>query len=300
MNPKKSESQKQTEDTFGFKWEKQETYESHAVQKEWKRWLFEKYFDNDQEKLTQILESGNKKKKILDAGCGSGVSSINFFGEHLKNHDFLGVDISSATKVAEKRFQEAKLSGKFIQSDLNSIPNELGPFDIIFSEGVLHHTDSVEKAIYNLSKHLKDEGIFMFYVYVKKAPVREYTDDLIREEISSMDNSEAWEALIPLTKLGKRLGELNIEIQIDDDIPYLGIKKGKINLQNLFYYKFVKAYFRNDYSLEEMNHINFDWFRPTNCFRHTPSEIKLFCKKADLKIKRMHVGDSGITVIAEK
>ena len=75
----------------------------------------------------------------------------------------------------------------------------------------------------------------MFYVYVKKAPVREYTDDLIREEISSMDNSEAWEALIPLTKLGKRLGELNIEIQIDDDIPYLGIKKGKINLQNLFY-----------------------------------------------------------------
>ena len=61
--PKKSKSQKQTEDTFGFKWEKQETYESHAVQKEWKRWLFEKYFDNDQEKLTQILESGNKRKK---------------------------------------------------------------------------------------------------------------------------------------------------------------------------------------------------------------------------------------------
>ena len=37
MNPKKSKSQKQTEDTFGFKWEKQETYESHAFQKEWER-----------------------------------------------------------------------------------------------------------------------------------------------------------------------------------------------------------------------------------------------------------------------
>ena len=37
MNPKKSKSQKQTEDTFGFKWEKQETYKSHAFQKEWER-----------------------------------------------------------------------------------------------------------------------------------------------------------------------------------------------------------------------------------------------------------------------
>ncbi len=300
MNSKKSESQKQTQNTFGFKWGKQDTYESKAVQSEWKRWLYEKYFDNDPEKLNQILKVGEKRKKILDAGCGSGVSSINFFGDHLKNHDFLGVDISNATKVAEKRFHKAKLPGTFIQSDLNSIPKELGPFDIIFSEGVLHHTDSVEKAICNLSKLLKNEGTFMFYVYVKKAPIREYTDDLIRKEISSMDNEEAWEALLPLTKLGKKLGELNIEIEIDDDIPYLGVNKGKHNLQNLFYYKVLKAYYRDDYNLEEMNHINFDWFRPTNCFRHTPSEIKNFCKKANLKIERMHIGESGITVIAKK
>ena len=42
-----SDHQKQTEDTFGFKWKKRETYESSAVQTEWQRWLFEKYFDGD-------------------------------------------------------------------------------------------------------------------------------------------------------------------------------------------------------------------------------------------------------------
>jgi hypothetical protein len=49
-----------------------------------------------------------------------------------------------------------------------------------------------------------------------------------------------------------------------------------------------------------MNHINFDWFRPFNCYRHTPEEIKLFCEHAGLKIQRLNIEDSGITVIATK
>ena len=39
---------------------------------------------------------------------------------------------------------------------------------------------------------------------------------------------------------------------------------------------------------------------PTNCFRHTPEEVKEFCKKADLYIEKMRVEESGISVIAEK
>jgi arsenite methyltransferase len=49
-----------------------------------------------------------------------------------------------------------------------------------------------------------------------------------------------------------------------------------------------------------MNHINFDWYRPKNCHRHTPDEIAGFCGSAGLKIQRLHVEESGITVIASK
>ena len=296
-----SQAQQQTEETFGFKWKKRDTYESPAVQQEWKRWLFEKYFDGDPSSLNQLLSSERgEKKKILDAGCGSGISGELLFGEHLKNHHYLGVDISEAAKVAEKRFTEKGIPAVFEQCDLNSIPEYYGLFDVIFSEGVLHHTDSVENSIFHLSKRLKKGGKFLFYVYVKKAPIREFTDDLIRNALTPLDNEEAWKALEPLTKLGKTLGDLNIEIEIDEAIPFLGIEKGTYNLQRLFYYKICKAYFRPDYSLDEMNHINFDWFRPHNCFRHTPEEVRTFCLKAGLTIDRLHVEESGVTVIASK
>jgi arsenite methyltransferase len=295
-----SNNQNQTKETFGYKWKKRETYESPNVQAEWKRWLFEKYFDGDIQQLNKLLGNGRKKKSILDAGCGSGGSAILLFGEKLRQHHYIGVDISEAVTVAKERFEEIGIPAKFIQSDLNSIPIELGLFDIIFSEGVLHHTDSVENAIFQLSKRLNKNGLLMFYVYAKKAPVREFTDDLIRSSIAQLTHEESWKALIPLTKLGKKIGDLNIEIEIEEDIPFLEIKKGKINLQRLFYYKFFKAYFRPDYSLEEMNHINFDWFRPLNCHRHTSDEIKDFCIQARLKIDRIYIEESGITVIARK
>jgi arsenite methyltransferase len=293
-----SPNQKQTEETFGFKWKKTETYESEHMQKEWRRWLFEKYFDNDSSVLEKILKGGSKN--ILDAGCGSGGSGFLMFGDYLKNHSYVGVDISDAVLIAEKRFKDKGISAKFVQSDLNSIPPELGQFDIIFSEGVLHHTDSVEQSLAQLSTRLLPGGLFMFYVYCKKAPVREYTDDLIRDAINPMSNEDAWEALVPLTELGAKLGDLNIEIEIEKDIDILEIPKGKYNLQRLFYYKIAKAYYRPEYSIEEMNHINFDWFRPKNCYRHTPNEIKLFCERANLKIQKMHLEDSGITVVASK
>ena len=293
-----SSEQRQTKDTFGFKWEKRDTYESPAVQAEWRRWLFEKYFDGDQKALSDML--GTDRKKILDAGCGSGGSGLLLFGDYLNDHDYVGVDISDAVVVAQQRFKERGLSGRFVQSDLNSIPQDYGPFDMIFSEGVLHHTDSVASAISTLSKRLAVGGRFLFYVYVKKAPVREFTDDFVRDSIAELSDEDAWNALLPLTKLGKVLGDLNIQIDVEEDIPQLGIQKGKHNLQRLFFYKICKAYYRPDYSIDEMNHINFDWFRPSNCYRHTPEEIKSFCEAAGLLIERLHVGESGITVIARK
>ena len=292
-------SQKQTEETFNFKWKKRETYESPAVKLEWKRWLFEKYFDGDESILRESI-LGKQRKRILDAGCGSGGSGLLLFGDYLRQHDYTGVDISDAVDVARVRFAERNLPANFMKYDLMQLPEELGNFDVIFSEGVLHHTDSVGSAIAQLTKRLAVGGIFMFYVYLKKAPVREFTDDLVREAISGMTNDEAWQALEPLTKLGKILGDLNIEIDIQESIPFLGIERGKINLQRLFYYKICKAYYRPDYTIDEMNHINFDWFRPRNCYRHSPEEVSKFCAAAGLGVSRMHVEESGITVIATK
>ncbi len=298
MTGEHSKNQTQTKDTFGFKWAKRDTYESPAVLAEWQRWLFEKYLDNDPNNLNRILEK--KPSRILDAGCGSAVSGTLFFGDALKEHEYVGVDISESVQVARDRFAEMGLPGEFVQSDLNSIPEDLGLFDVIFSEGVLHHTDSVKAAMQALAPRLAPGGYFLFYVYSKKAPVREFTDDFVREAISNMSDEDAWEALKPLTRLGKALGDLDVEFEVPDDIPVLGIEKGTYNLQRFFFYKICKAFYRPEYSEDEMNHINFDWFRPHNCHRHTPDEVREFCESAGLKVDRMHIGESGIAVIARQ
>jgi hypothetical protein len=115
-----------------------------------------------------------------------------------------------------------------------------------------------------------------------------------------MKDEEAWEALKPLTKLGQALGELNIELDIPEDIPYLGIEKGKVNLQRFFYWNMFKAFYQPDWSIEEMNLVNFDWYRPLNCHRHTREEIEQICKESGLEIETLNEQEAGFTVIAKK
>ena len=96
-----SKFQDQTKDTFAFKWTKRDTYESDEVKTNSRRWMLERYCDNKPERLDEWLSGG--RKIILDAGCGSGFSAMIFFSEHLKAHDYLGVDISDAVDIAKER-----------------------------------------------------------------------------------------------------------------------------------------------------------------------------------------------------
>jgi arsenite methyltransferase len=110
-----SRTQEQTRDAFGFKWAKRETYDSAAVQSANRQWLLDRYFEGDIQKLHELLD-GAERKIILDAGCGSGFSALLLFGELLRKHDYLGVDISSAVEVARVRFSEREIPGDFLNS----------------------------------------------------------------------------------------------------------------------------------------------------------------------------------------
>jgi arsenite methyltransferase len=293
-----SDSQDQTKTAFGFKWSRRDTYESAAVQDSTRKWLFERYCGGDPELLAQWLSGG--RKVIVDAGCGAGFAGILLFGEHLHEHDYLGIDISDAADVARQRFAERGYPGDFLKVSLLDAPLPDGSVDLILSEGVLHHTDSTEGALKHLATKLKPGGRFLFYVYAKKAVVREFTDDYVRERLESLRDEDAWKALEPLTKLGIALGELGVEVDVPEDIPFLGIKAGKIDIQRFFYWNVCKLYYRPDWSFDEMNHVNFDWFRPLNCHRQTPEEVAQWCREAGLTVERMDVQEAGITVVARK
>ena len=292
-----SSAQKQTQSTFGFKWEKEETFNSEASLNRMKAWLLERY--QDPQCWLDHLKIDNPV--ILDAGCGTGMSGFEYWGSVADKIQYVGIDISEAIKVAQKRsLGKGFRNSLFIQESIDNLPFQEPLFDIIFSEGVLHHTDNTQKTFSHLSQFLKPDGLFMFYVYRKKSPIREFTDDYIRDNLQTLTPEEGWDALKSLTKLGIELGKLDVEINVPEDIKVLGIPAGKINLQRLFYWHIFKAFYDPNLSFDEMHHINFDWYAPKNAHRHTVEEVQSWCLYSHLIVEHLKEEEAGITCVARK
>ena len=292
-----STNQAQTETTFGFKWKKRDTFNSEASLSRMRSWLIERY---DHIASADWLSEHGDNPILIDAGCGAGMSTLELFGSLLPNVRYLGIDVSSAIDVAATRFAERKLPGAFMQADISNPPFPESSVDLIFSEGVLHHTDSTKETLLSLARLLKKGGRFMFYVYHRKGPLREFADDYIRDKLKTMAPQQAWEAMKPITQLGIALGKIEGEIDIPDTIDLLGIPAGRTSIQRLFYWHVAKAFFDPNLSFEEMNHFNYDWYAPKNCSRHTPEELREWCAEGDLTIEREVIENSGITIIAKK
>lgn len=292
-------SQKQTAETFGYKWgDKKDTFTSEEIKIKSYNWMMERYFEDEKECSDIIAQL--KGKDFLDAGCGNGYSASVLFNSNLRSFNYHGVDIATdALNVAKERISSIGGTPKFTHENIQTM--NLGvKFDYIFSEGVIHHTSKPLDTFLNLSKHLKKDGLIAFYVYKEKAPMREYADDLIRDKLKAMTSEEAWNALIPLTNLGIKLGELNQNIVLEEDINLLGIKKGSYTLQRFFYWFFCKMYYDKNISFDDMHHINFDWYMPSNCYRFKSEEIRDWIAQAKLETKRFYVDEAGITVVAKK
>ena len=103
----------------------------------------------------------------------------------------MGIDLTAADVAGENL---ADLPNVTIQEgNLLEDLSRLGSFDFIYCQEVLHHTGDPEGGLRNLAKLLAPGGEIAIYVYKRKAPVREFTDDYLRERISALDYDQAME-----------------------------------------------------------------------------------------------------------
>ncbi len=104
--------------------------------------------------------------RILDAGCGSGVSTEYLV--HLNPEaSVIGIDLSEGTlAVAKERCQRSGANRvEFKHLSLFDADQLEGEFDLINSVGVLHHTADPIRGIQALAKKLTAGGLLHIFVY---------------------------------------------------------------------------------------------------------------------------------------
>ena len=97
-------------------------------------------------------------------------------------------------------------------------------------------------------------------------------DEHFREYSKNLSAPELWELSDQLTRLGRTLSDLAIEVDIPD-MPALGIKGGKMDLQRFIYWNFIKCYWNPEMGFDVSKTINFDWYAPSTAFRYTMDEF---------------------------
>ena len=113
--------------------------------------------------------AGERPWRILDAGCGTGVST-DYLCHLNPGSRVLAVDISPGTlAVAEERTRRSGAAGqvrelRIAQRSLLDLDEE-GEFDYINSVGVLHHLDRPEEGLRSLARRLAPTGLLHLFLY---------------------------------------------------------------------------------------------------------------------------------------
>ena len=282
------------DETFAFKWRLIGDSYGHADESRKPRqdWYLQRFGFGTRERLNQFL---GPRKLVLDAGTGTGVDTA-MFAE------------SGATVVAIDINRDAALSAyghlghlsnvNILQADLGRLPFPEGVFDYVSCDQVLHHTPDPRRSFAALATHLRPGGHMAVYVYNRKGPIREFTDDYLRSQTTRMSAEECYEFCKSVTSLGKALSELNAEVVVPADMKLLGIEAGTYDVQRLIYWNVMKCFWNPDFDFVTNTVVNFDWYHPKHAARFTAEEMRELFERNGFEIETLNEVSSGISVLA--
>jgi arsenite methyltransferase len=233
------------------------------------------------------------RKRILDAGCGNGRVTHLLRRYAQEDTDILGIDFSSH-EIAKSNFGDLP-NTSFRFADLMDDLLEFGTFDLIYCQEVLHHTKDPRAGFKNLVRRLSPNGEIAIYVYKKKSEVREFSDDFIRERIEKLSFEEAREAVSQITDFARAVSQISGQFTFPE-ISVLGIKESSLSVHRFIYNNIFKNFWNDELTYEENFLINFDWYHPSICSRHTIEEVSGWFAEEELEVIHTLEDDFGITI----
>lgn len=148
------------------------------------------YFPNEKISFLQSMTELNKKmldlsgitekSNVLDLGCGNGNNS--FFINEKTGAKITGIDLSdtrieNAKKVLSKKDRKVKNKIDFLQGSATELPFKDKTFSTIWSQATIYHVHNKDKALKEVARVLKKDGVFIF-------------DDLIKPNKNTSDEAK--------------------------------------------------------------------------------------------------------------
>lgn len=101
--------------------------------------------------------------RLLEIGCGMGTDLLQFARGGAR---CTGVDLTPRSiEITRHRFALYNLPGDFMIADGEQLPFADASFDVVYSNGVLHHTPDTERAVREAHRVLRPGGIAKVMLY---------------------------------------------------------------------------------------------------------------------------------------
>jgi ubiquinone/menaquinone biosynthesis C-methylase UbiE len=118
--------------------------------------------------MNEVMEfTKHKGSKVLEIGGGLGTDLVQFAKHGAITTD---VDLSSGhLSLARENFKLRGLSGTFVHHDAEVLPFSDEIFDVVYSNGVIHHTPNTQGVVEEIFRVLKPGGKAIVMVYAENS-----------------------------------------------------------------------------------------------------------------------------------
>jgi SAM-dependent methyltransferase len=102
-------------------------------------------------------------KDVLEAGCGIATDGMQFIRAGAR---YTGMDFSpSALEIARHRFDTAAVDASLVRGSIAEMPFDAGSFDLVYSNGVIHHLPETRRVVDEMHRVLRPGGQATVMVY---------------------------------------------------------------------------------------------------------------------------------------
>jgi ubiquinone/menaquinone biosynthesis C-methylase UbiE len=117
-------------------------------------------------------------KDVLEIGCGMGTHASLLAKAGAK---LTAVDLTErAVEATRRRFELFHLNGRIERADAEKLPFASDSFDMVWSWGVIHHSNKMEQCLAEIARVLRPAGRLMIMVYYRPSIVYYFNCALVR------------------------------------------------------------------------------------------------------------------------